>query len=387
MGYDQPAIIGAAEIPPGRKFPHSFFELHVLAATQALMDAGVAPDEVQGLLCAGPMTDGGPMFLSDELMDYLGLTGLRFQMTCQLGGATHLGMARLAAGLIAAGELETAVVVSAGKFPAIRDAGDRLMATVCHPDFELPYGPSVPALYGLIAQAWMHETGQDGADLAEVVVSQDRWAARNPAAIAHSGDRLAVEDVLASRPIAGPFRFYHCSVPCEGGGALVLGSAARARRGAHRPVHLLGFGEGHTHGFLTSMARPERTAAAVSAPMAFEHAGRKPSAVDVCLLYDAFASNPAMILEEAGFCAPGGAGAFYREGRADPGGSLPVNTDGGLIRFGHTGTSSGISQILEAYWQLSGRAHERQVEAADTAFVHSYGGMLCSHMSLVLEGA
>ena len=75
------------------------------------------------------------------------------------------------------------------------------------------------------------------------------------------------------------------------------------------------------------------------------------------------------------------------DGATEIGGSLPINTDGGLIRFGHTGTSSGISQILEGYWQLSGRAEGRQVFGADTAFVHSYGSMLCSHVSMVMEGA
>lgn len=387
MTLDQPAIMGAAELAPGRKVPHSSTELHVLAATRALADAGLAPDEVQGLVCAGPMTNEGSIFLSEDLMDYLGLTNLRFQMTCQLGGGTHLGMSRLATRVVEAGEADTVLVVSGGKFPTIRDGGRALMDLVCQSEFEMAYGPSVPTLYGLIAQAWMHETGQGKADIAEVSASQDKWAALNPAAIAHNDKRITVQDVLESRPIAGPFNFYHCSIPCEGGGAIVIGSADRARRGPHRPVHLLGFGEGHTHGFLSSMARPGRTAASMSGPMAFERAGRTPSDVDVCQLYDAFASNPAMILEEAGFVPAGSVGDFYREGRADPGGDLPVNTDGGLIRFGHTGTSSGISQILEAYWQLSGRADGRQVPDADTAFVHSYGSMLCSHISLVLEGA
>jgi acetyl-CoA acetyltransferase len=135
------------------------------------------------------------------------------------------------------------------------------------------------------------------------------------------------------------------------------------------------------------MTRPGTTGASISGPMAFERAGRTPADVDICELYDAFASNPAMILEESGFVSPGTVGDFYRSGRADPGGDLPVNTNGGLIRFGHTGTSSGISQILEAYWQLSGRAEGRQVTGADTAFVHTYGSMLCSHISVVLEGA
>ncbi|CAN5628454.1 thiolase family protein [soil metagenome] len=378
--------MGAAELTPGKNLPYSFTELHALAAARALADAGLAPDGVDGLVCAGPMTDEGSIFLSEDLMDYLGLTNLKFQMMCQLGGGTHLAMTRVAMRIIAAGEAETVLVVSSGKFPTIRDGGRELMTAVCEHAFELPYGPSVPSLYGLIAQAWMIETGQDKTDIAEVSASQDRWAAINPAAITHGSDRISVDDVMASRPIAGPFNFYHCSIPCEGGGALVVGSADRARKGPHRPVHLLGFGEGHTHGFLTSMARPGRTGAALSAPMAFERSGRNPADIDICQLYDAFASNPAMILEESGFVKPGTVGSFYREGRADPGGDLPVNTDGGLIRFGHTGTSSGISQILEAYWQLSGRADGRQVPGADTGFVHSYGSMLCSHVSLVLEG-
>ena len=103
------------------------------------------------------------------------------------------------------------------------------------------------------------------------------------------------------------------------------GSARRARQGKHRPVHLLGFGEGHTHGFLTSLARPGRTGAARSGPMAFERSGRALADIDIALLYDAFASNPAMILEEAGFVKPGGAGDFYRDGRADPGGDRSSN--------------------------------------------------------------
>lgn len=379
--------MGAAELVPGRKVAYSSTELHVLAAIRALADAGLPPDEVQGLVCAGPMTNDGAIFSSEGTMDYLGLKNLQFQIICRLGGGTCLAMGRLAAPVVEAGEAETVLVASAAKFPAIRDGGRELMALVCQWEYELPYGPSVPTLYGLIAQAWMHQTGQDKADIADVSASQDPWAALNPAAIAHRDERIGAREVMASRPIAGPFRFFHCSIRCEGSAALVIGSAGRGRRGVHRRVHLLGFGEAHTHGFLTSMARPGRTAAAASAPMALDRAGRSPTDIDVCQLYDAFASNSTMILEEAGFVARGTAGEFYRSGRADPGGDLPVNTDGDLIRFGHSATSSGFSQILEAYSQLSGRAEGRQEPAADTAFVHNYGSTLCSHLFLVLEGA
>lgn len=379
--------MGAAEHPPAMRIDRGFVELHARAGAQALCDAGVGPDEVEGLLVVAPMTDEGPIFLSEDVMDYLGLTNLRLEATLNLGGASHLAMVRYAAHVVAAGEAETVLCVSCGKFPAIRDVGRQLMAAVCHRDFELPYAPSVPALYGLIAQRWMHETGATKADLAQVPVAQDAWAKRHPTALTREEPAITVDDVVNGRPIAGPFSYLDCSIPCEGGGALVIGHATRARHGPHRPVRLLGFGEGHTHGFLTSMADPGRTGAARSGPMALERAGRSLRDVDVLELYDAFSATPLMTLEEVGFAAPGRAADLYREGRTAPGGDLPVNTNGGLIRFGHSGTSSGFTGILEAYWQLSERALGEQVEGADCAFVHAYGSMLCSHVSAVLEGA
>jgi acetyl-CoA acetyltransferase len=369
------------------KLDRGFVELHAQAGAAALADAAVAPDEVDGLLCVSPMTDEGPIFLSEDLQDYLGLRNLQLELTVNLGGGSHLAMARHASQVVAAGEARVVLCVSAGKFPAIRDIGRKLQAAVSHPDFELPYAPSIPALYGLIAQRWMHETGTPKDALAEVAVAQDAWAKRHPTALMRETEPLTVADVLESRPIAGPFSFHDCSIPCEGGGALVIADAERARQSPHRPVHLLGFGEGHSHGFLSSMAAPGRTAAARSGPMALDRARRGVDDIDVWELYDAFSSTPLMTLEEVGAAPPGRAATLYADRRTAPGGDMPVNTNGGLIRFGHSGTSSGLTGILEAYWQLSGRALGEQVPHADTAFVHAYGSMLCSHVSLVLEGA
>ena len=110
MSHGQPAIIGAAELTPGRNVPYTSTELHVRSAVAALADAGVVPDEVDGLVCAGPMTNEGSIFLSEDLMDYLGLHNLKLQMTCQLGGGTHLAMTRMASNVIARGEIGRAHV-------------------------------------------------------------------------------------------------------------------------------------------------------------------------------------------------------------------------------------------------------------------------------------
>jgi acetyl-CoA acetyltransferase len=333
------------------------------------------------------MTEALPAFLSEELQDYLGFANLRLELTLNLGGASHLAMLRHAVRAIEAGDAETVLIVSAGKFRSLRQSGRGLMRLTCHPDYELPYAPSVPALYGLIAQRWMHDTGATKRDLAEVVVVQDAWAKRSSRAITHDHDPITAEQVLDSRPIAGPFSYLDCSIPCEGGGALVVASARRARRGPHRPVHVLAFGEAHSHGYLTSIAEPGRTAAARSGPMALDRAGRRHRDLDLLELYDAFSSNPLMTLEEIGLATPGRAADLYRDGRTGPGGDLPVNTNGGLIRFGHAGTASGLTGLLEAYLQLSGRAAGGQVEGADIALVHAYGSMLCSHITAILEGA
>lgn len=381
------AIIGSCELDPGR-LGRSFLDLHVEAALGALADSEVDADAIDGLICVGDMMGDAPehLFLSEAIQDYLCLRNLRLQVGVQLGGGSHLAMLAAATRAVLDGTCRRVLCVSAGTFPAIRDVGRRLMTSVCHPDYELPFAPSIPTLYGLIAQAWLDATGQKRDVLAEVVVAQQAWAVEHPAAIGRDAGRLSTADVLSARPIAGPFGFYDCSIPCEGGGAFVVSGPAVASQHPHRPVHIIGMGEAHSHGFVTSMPDPSTTAAVESGKRAFARAGRRPGDIDFCELYDAFSSNPVMLLEELGFADRGGAADLYRNGRTAPGGDLPVNTNGGLLRFGHSGTASGICGLLEAHAQMTGRARGRQVDRADLCLVHAYGSMLCSHVTVILEG-
>lgn len=381
-------IIGAAELAPGR-LKRSFLDLHIDMAMAAMRDAGIGPQDVDGLLCVGDMMQDSPehLFLTEPLQDYLRFDELTLQLSVQLGGASHLAMFETAARAIALGTCRRVLCVSAGAFGSIRDVGRTLMTAVCHPDYELPFAPSVPALYGLIAQAWLDATGQGREDLAEVVVAQQEWALAHPDALGRKAGVLTVADVLEARPIAGPFGYLDCSIPCEGGGAFILAAPETAADHPHRPVHVVGMGEGHTHGFVMSLKDLSTTGARQSGQRAFAQADRAPADVDLCQLYDAFSSNPAMLLEELGFAERGTVGELYRAGRTRPGGDLPVNTNGGLLRFGHSGTASGITGLLEAYAQMTGRARGHQVERADLAVVHAYGSMLCSHITVVLEAA
>jgi acetyl-CoA acetyltransferase len=381
-------LAGFAEVAPGR-LDRPFLDLHLESAVAALHDAGMAPDDVDGLLCVGSMMGESVehTFLSEEIQDSLGLHNLGLQLGVQLGGGSHLAMLGVATRAIQSGQCSAVLCVSAGVFPPIRDVGRNLMTMTCHPDYELPYAPSIPTLYGLIAQSWLDEVGQGREVFAEAVAAQQEWAVAHPTAIGAGAGPFTVAQVLEARHIAGPFGYLDCSIPCEGGGAFVLVSPERAAGLRHRPVHVVGVGEGHTHGFLTSMPDLSRTGAVRSGAKAFAEAGFGPADVDLAQLYDAFSSNPLMLIEELGLAERGKAVELYREGATRPGGRLPVNTNGGLLRFGHSGTASGICGILEAYQQMTGRAAGIQVERADRAVVHAYGSMLCSHVTVVLEGS
>ena len=194
---------------------------------------------------------------------------------------------------------------------------------------------------------------------------------------------ITIDDVLGSRPIAEPFNLLDCSVPSEGGAAFLVARGEIAREIVDQPAYVLGFGEYHDHDAIAQSTNFAAMGAGKAAKPAFEMAGLKPSDVTHVELYDAFAINPILLLEETGLAKPGEGGRFFEDGRGAPGGDLPVNTYGGLLSFGHTGDAAGITMLVEGALQTMGRAGERQVEA-DITLVHTYGGMMADHATLLL---
>jgi acetyl-CoA acetyltransferase len=195
---------------------------------------------------------------------------------------------------------------------------------------------------------------------------------------------LTIEEVIASRPIAEPFHYLDCSIPSDGGGAILVTRAELGRELSRQPAYVLGYGEYHPRGTISSAGDLVETGAVRTGKEAFAAAGMTPADIDVAQLYDAFSATPLMLLENLGFCAPGTSGEFVRSGAADPGGSLPMNTFGGLLSFGHTGDSSGMSVLIEGAKQAMGTAGDRQVAHAEKVLVHCYGGMMYDHTTLIL---
>jgi len=372
------AIIGYGELKPSKRTDKTAMELYAEVAKLAIEDAGIEKSDIDGLLCV----QSGLNFVFEELVDYLRIQPT-FCAGLNVGGATHSAMAIHAASAIASGVADIVLCASAGRFRKVSQVGEQMMRLISHPDFELIYGTSIPALYALSAKRHMHDFGATREQLARVAVSARMWANLNPDALMYDKGPLTIDDVLNSPMIAEPFHYLDCSIPCEGGGAFVLASAEIAERICKNPVYLLGAAECHTQGFATWTPDFSTHGAKVSGKRAFDMAGMTPADIDLLEIYDSFTINPIMYLEDLGFCEKGEGGKVFEAGRCDPGGDLPVNTFGGLLSFGHTGMSSGIIQSIEATRQLMGRAEFRQVKNAETALAHTYGGMTCDHITLI----
>ena len=240
----------------------------------------------------------------------------------------------------------------------------------------------MPVSYAFLARAHMHEFGTTEEQLASVAVTTRAHAALNPAA--EKRDLITVRDVLESRLIADPLHLLDCSLVSDGGSAVVVTRADRAADHPHRPIYLLGAGEGHSHEHISAAHSLTASAARESGERAYAMAGLSPDDVDFAELYDCFTPVVLIELEDLGFCAKGEGGPFVEAGHTALGGRLPTNTHGGLLSHTHPGNPGSMFALTEAVMQLRGDAGERQVEGAEVGLVHAQGGILSSHCTLLL---
>jgi acetyl-CoA acetyltransferase len=382
---NSPAIAAAVELTPGRYPATSTHQLYRDAISALLTEVHIPAGRVDGLL-APPRDMGGPApdtFFHEKLLEELDITP-RLSMMVNAGGATYGYMVQHAALAISAGMAEAVICVGAGKFEKMSpSSAAQMVRNACQEDFEFLYGAVIPALYAQYATRYMHDTGVDAADLAAVSVSARAWALHNPQAITHTKGGITVDDVLSSRMIASPLHYLDCSIPCDGGGAVLVTSGDLARELTDQPAYVLGMGQHHGHGYVSQSPDLRPVGIAESGEAAFRMSGLGRSDISSAQLYDAFSFNPLVLLDHLGFTKSGGAAEWFHSGRTSPGGDFPINTYGGLIGYGHTGDSSGMSMLVEGARQVMGREPDRQVPA-DTALVHTYGGMMAEHCTLIL---
>lgn len=375
-------ITGAYDTAVGELPGSSCMGLHAEAAMGAVADAGLTLADIDGVLCAYSFTEPHLM-LASVFCEYLGI----HPGTClaiQAGGASACIMLMQAAALVASGQCNHVLVVTGDNrlTGMSRDGAVAALAEVGHPQFERPFGISVPASYALVARHYMHAYGATPQQLAAIAVEHRRHAGRHPKA--HKREPITVEQVLASKEIASPLRMLDCCLISDGGAAVVVSSRAAASGTRGKPIEILGAGQGHTHEHIVAAPSLVDFGCKASSAAAFARAGVKPKDIDVAQIYDSFTITLLVELESIGFFERGEAGLAAERGELGLGGRLPCNTHGGLLSYGHSGAAGGMFHAIEAVHQLRGRAEARQVDGARLAFVHGDGGILSAHCSLVL---
>jgi acetyl-CoA acetyltransferase len=371
------AIVGAAESDLGAVAAlMSPIDLMAQGIHRALEDAGLTLADVDGLYCATTQARTSAM----SLVEYLGLPNAYTDSTIVGGSSFEIHVAHAHAALEAG--LCSVAVVAYGSTQ--RTVGRRAASSREFNPYETPYKPFLPATaYAMAANRHMHEYGTTREHMAAVAVAAREWALLNP--VAWEKKPLTIADVLNARPISDPFTVRDICLVTDGGGAIVLVRADRARGMKQKPVYVLGSGQSITHASISSMPVLTHTGAIESGAQAYRAAGVKASDVKVLALYDAFTINTILFLEDLGFCAKGEGGPFVSGGRIAPKGSLAVNTNGGGLSYCHPGMY-GLFLLIEAVRQLRGTCGQRQVSGADVALVHGNGGVLSAQATTILGG-
>jgi acetyl-CoA acetyltransferase len=373
------AIVGAALSDCGRVDDLTEYELHFQGTSRALRDAGLTKDDVDCF-----MSTGTGVIPPVEVAEYLGLRPKWVDST-SVGGSSWEVMVEHAAAALRQGLVDVAVLSYASTTRA--DLKKRLrtgnlgFSTRGPAQFDSPWGFSLIAKYAMAARRHMIEFGTTVEQLAEIAVSARYNASLNPDA--YYRDPITIDDVQSAPMMAEPFTKLHCCIRSDGGGAVVLTRADRARDCAKTPVWVLGTGEATSHTTMSEWADMTESPCVRSGRQAFAQAGVSPDEIDVCELYDSFTSTVLLTLEGLGFCKKGEAGEFVADKRLRVGGALPTNTDGGGLSACHPGMR-GMFLLVEAVRQLRGECAGRQVPGARLACVNGTGGWFSSASTTIL---
>lgn len=368
------AIVGIAEAasPTGElELWGRALEAKVIA--EALEDAGLTLADVDGVAHA---------WSSLNLAEFLGIAPT-FTEATYTGGSGYELYVEKAAAAIAAGQAETVVIVYAASPRSDRSRGVEFWPPMPGPadEFEAPYGLGLMGSYALAADRHMTTYGTTSEDLASIAVATRKWAQLNPSA--RMRDPLTVDDVLSSRVYCSPLHQLDCCLLTDGAGAIVVTAADRAKTLAKPPVYVLGTGSCHTHNMISAMPDLTVTPGVISGRRAFEMARFAPQDVDLLMGYDSFTITALLHLEDLGFFAKGEAAGFVAAGGTSPGGSLPMNTNGGGLSYTHPGMY-GIFLLTEAVRQLRGEAGQRQLSDPNIAVAHGVGQFLSATSTVVL---
>jgi acetyl-CoA acetyltransferase len=374
-------LVGSGLTRFGRHLGRNTLDLMSEAADLALADAGLARGDIDGLLC-GYSTTQPHLMLATVFAEHYGLHP-SYAHAMQLGGATGFGLVMLAHALVGSGVARRVLVVGGENrlTGQSRDSSVQVLAQVGHPVYEVPLGATIPAYYGLLASRYLHDFGSTEADLAELAVLMRKHAVQHEGAQFRSP--ISVADVLASRPIASPLKLLDCCAIADGGCAVIVS----AEPDGENPLRVAAATQHHNAQHVSALASLTDCGAGACTARALAAAGRSLADVEAAAIYDSFTITLTMLLEEIGLAPRGQAGVLAREGHFSVTGAMPLNLHGGLMSYGHCGVAGAMAHLAEMHLQMTGRAGARQASRAGVALLHGDGGVMSSHVSLVLESA
>lgn len=382
------AIVGVGFTPQGKVPGRTALSFHVEACANAIMDAGLRKEDIDGLFLYRHFNPVGNDYDTTAFMvaEQLGIRpfALNQEYTCYRSWLTH------AIGLLEAGFCRY-VLVSYGdngysgrrSFVSELDAGnnptDQLAA---FGDF------STLSKYAMVARRAMYEDGTGPQVWKEIALNQRKWANLNP--IASTFNKPMTEEDYWNAPfVAEPFRTLDAVPVTDGGRAVIITSAERAKHLKNPPVLIRGLGESNVPLSPFRMKNTDSSsAAAVACAQAYRMAGIGPNDVDACEIYDCFTFTVEHTLRECGFFKPGESKDWFNSGRIGPGGSLPVNTSGGMLSEAYF---MGLTPVSEAVMQLMGRCGKRQLgvlpgtKTPHIILCTDNGGVLQSNCTIIFE--
>jgi acetyl-CoA acetyltransferase len=381
---DRYAIVGIGYTPQGRLPGRTSLGFHLEAAANAIADAGLKKEEIDGLICYRdfPAASSEAPITPYLLAQHLGIapTYMSEDANCSRSHLQH------AIGALEAGFCNY-VVLSYGHNAASSDSMTRMLMEM-HSD-DAAFGHfGAAAGYALAARRAMHELDTGPETWKHIAVGQRKWANLNPAAAMYRRP-MSFDDYDNARPLIDPFHLFDACLTTDGGRAVVITSAERARDLKHPPVYIMGIGQHNPSSEpsqSTTMAGP--TGAVVAASSALNMAGITLSDVDACEIYDCFTYTVEITLQDYGFFGPGEGRDWFKDGTIAPGGRMPVNTSGGLLSEAYF---MGLTPLSEAAMQLMGRCEERQLgpqtntKSPGIIICSDNGGILQTHSCVVLR--
>ena len=361
------AIAAYYETAFSKKPERDVYDYAAEAATGVLKKAGLSKQDVDGLIVTTALSGASEPMWSARINEALGLE-TRWLQTMDTGGTAPIAGISRAASAIRDGSADVVLFVAADA--PITESNENYMGY--RTNFEFPFGPmGPPGLFGFLQKRYNHQYGITVEQLAKVAVTQRRHAQLNPNALLQG--EMTVETYWDSRMISDPIRLLDCVMRCNGGDALVITSAERARELTPRPVYVAGVGEVHNYRASELLADVTDVGMGKAGRRALEEAGLSISDIQTFQPYDDFVIAVILQLESLGFCGVGEGGRFVERTDLSFQGDLPLNTGGGQLSTGQNGLAGGAVNVIEAVRQLQREGGARQVEKCDNALVTGIG--------------